>query len=234
MSTNTYQYTGRENDGTGLYFYRARYYSPTLQRFISEDPLGFRGGDANLYAYVWNSPSNFFDPIGEWGWRVHLRITNNALQAAGLPPDPGMAQQVAAVDRRDGSQGPDADAANTHAMSGMTTGRKPHKQRCDEAFQATQDQIIQDVNAGDLTKALHTIQDAYSPSHYPFKFWNGGYTPLHIPGIGHMHGDWLPPDSAVEAATAASTQFLKDILQNPNGPIDPRRYLPVNPCGNSH
>ena len=38
--TNPFQYTGRENDATGLYYYRARYYSPTLRRFISEDPLG--------------------------------------------------------------------------------------------------------------------------------------------------------------------------------------------------
>lgn len=33
-SSNTYQYTGRENDGTGLYYYRARYYGPIYQRFI--------------------------------------------------------------------------------------------------------------------------------------------------------------------------------------------------------
>jgi len=38
-STNPFQYTGRENDGTGLYYYRARYYGPGLQRFISNDPL---------------------------------------------------------------------------------------------------------------------------------------------------------------------------------------------------
>jgi RHS repeat-associated protein len=38
-SGNTFQYTGWENDGPGLYYYRARYYSPTLQRYISEDPL---------------------------------------------------------------------------------------------------------------------------------------------------------------------------------------------------
>ncbi len=37
-SSNPFQYTGRENDGTGLYYYRARYYSPTFQRFLSEDP----------------------------------------------------------------------------------------------------------------------------------------------------------------------------------------------------
>ncbi len=62
-SANPYQYTGRENDGTGLYFYRARYYSPTFQRFISEDPIGFDGG-INLYAYVDNNPIGFADPLG--------------------------------------------------------------------------------------------------------------------------------------------------------------------------
>jgi len=66
-SSNTSQYTGRENDGTGLYYYRARYYSPKLQRFISEDPIGFAGGDANLYAYVSNSPCNLTDPTGKIG-----------------------------------------------------------------------------------------------------------------------------------------------------------------------
>src|SRR5205085_10413077 len=63
-SGNPAQYTGRENDGTGLYYYRARYYNPSLQRFISEDPLKFGGGDVNLYAYVGNSPIDFTDPIG--------------------------------------------------------------------------------------------------------------------------------------------------------------------------
>ena len=61
---NPLQYTGRENDGTGLYYYRARYYSPARQRFIAEDPIGFAGGDANLYAYVWNAPLDYTDPTG--------------------------------------------------------------------------------------------------------------------------------------------------------------------------
>jgi RHS repeat-associated protein len=63
-SGNASQFTGRENDGTGLYYYRARYYSPGLQRFISEDPIGFAGGDPNLYAYASNSPTNFTDSSG--------------------------------------------------------------------------------------------------------------------------------------------------------------------------
>ena len=62
-SDNPFQYTGRENDGTGLYYYRARYYSPELQRFISEDPIGLRGGK-NKYVYVYNRPTMFIDPTG--------------------------------------------------------------------------------------------------------------------------------------------------------------------------
>ena len=62
-STSTYEYTGRENDGTGLYFFRERYYNSTLQRFISEDPAGLAGG-INSYTYVGDGPSNFTDPLG--------------------------------------------------------------------------------------------------------------------------------------------------------------------------
>jgi RHS repeat-associated protein len=42
-NSNKFQYTGRENESSGLYYYRARYYSPLLGRFISQDPLGFAG-----------------------------------------------------------------------------------------------------------------------------------------------------------------------------------------------
>jgi RHS repeat-associated protein len=67
-NTNPFQYTGRENDSTGLYHYRARYYNPQLQRFVSEDPIEFNGEDSNLYAYVWNRPLNFSDPEGKFGF----------------------------------------------------------------------------------------------------------------------------------------------------------------------
>src|SRR4029077_18673260 len=63
-NSNAFQYTGRENEGNGLYFYRARYYSPKLGRFISEDPLGFEGSGLNFYSYVSNDPINFVDPFG--------------------------------------------------------------------------------------------------------------------------------------------------------------------------
>jgi RHS repeat-associated protein len=64
-TTNPFRFTGREDDGpTGLYYYRARYYSPKLQRFISEDPLDLFGGGLNFYTYAGNDPVNLTDPSG--------------------------------------------------------------------------------------------------------------------------------------------------------------------------
>jgi RHS repeat-associated protein len=51
-NSNPYQFTGRENDGTGLYFDRARYYSPTFQRFIAQDPADFAAGCESLWLCV--------------------------------------------------------------------------------------------------------------------------------------------------------------------------------------
>lgn len=65
-----YQFTGREFDNfSGLQFSRARFYDSKLGRFISEDPIGFGGGDVNLYGYVWNRPQNLVDPAGTDGCR---------------------------------------------------------------------------------------------------------------------------------------------------------------------
>jgi len=59
-----YTFTGREWDKeTGLYYYRARYYDPMEGRFISKDPIGFKGG-INLFAYTHNNPIRYRDPFG--------------------------------------------------------------------------------------------------------------------------------------------------------------------------
>ncbi len=62
-SENPFQYAGRENDGDGFYYNRARYYSPVATRFISQDPLGEAEGP-NLYEYSGDSPVNMTDPFG--------------------------------------------------------------------------------------------------------------------------------------------------------------------------
>jgi RHS repeat-associated protein len=63
--TNPYQYTGREADTAGLYYYRARYYSPAMG-FISEDPAGFAGGQLTFYGYAGGNPVMYRDPSGKF------------------------------------------------------------------------------------------------------------------------------------------------------------------------
>jgi RHS repeat-associated protein len=85
---NSLQYTGRENDGTGLYFYRARYYDPVLKRFVSEDPVGIEAG-LNLFSYVDNSPLNFIDPTGEAPWPSDPNSSSASGSATGSCAGPG-------------------------------------------------------------------------------------------------------------------------------------------------
>ncbi|WP_061532095.1 RHS repeat-associated core domain-containing protein [Collimonas arenae] len=70
---NPFQYTGRENDNNGLYYYRARYYSPAVGRFISSDPIGLAGG-INTYSYVEGNPVSFADPLGLWRWPDYVMV----------------------------------------------------------------------------------------------------------------------------------------------------------------
>jgi len=66
---NELLYTGRRSDPeTGLQLNRHRFYHQQLGRWVSRDPIGYWGGDANLYGYVFGRPTRFTDPVGLWGW----------------------------------------------------------------------------------------------------------------------------------------------------------------------
>ena len=71
--------------GPDVYYNRARFYDPVLGKFIAEDPLGFEGGDTNLYNFGWNNPRNWKDPSGlsaELGLQIRAGIL--AVQGTGL------------------------------------------------------------------------------------------------------------------------------------------------------
>jgi RHS repeat-associated protein len=58
-------WTGRYRDAlTGLQYNHARWYDPKIGRWLSEDPIGFEGGDANLSRYVENTPTTYIDSDG--------------------------------------------------------------------------------------------------------------------------------------------------------------------------
>ncbi len=55
---------------------RVRYYDPQTGRFLSEDPIGFDGGQLNLTEYVNNDPLNFTDPSGTRTFRPYSNPNN--------------------------------------------------------------------------------------------------------------------------------------------------------------
>ena len=69
---STYSFSGKEEDGSGLYYFEARYYDPVTTRFVSPDPLFAVDMEkciesiieCNLYQYTGNNPVNFVDPTG--------------------------------------------------------------------------------------------------------------------------------------------------------------------------
>lgn len=76
LTGTPFGYTGQRYDSEiGAYYYKARYYSPSMGRFLQADPIGFDAGDMNLYAYVGNDAMNATDPFGALSKKM---ISNNA------------------------------------------------------------------------------------------------------------------------------------------------------------
>ena len=81
-------------------YYRARYYDPTTGRFLSEDPLGFKGTGPNFYVYAAGSPTNFIDPLGlTIGVIGDSQSVTQAINY--LSRDPGMNQMIAEMQLSD-------------------------------------------------------------------------------------------------------------------------------------
>jgi RHS repeat-associated protein len=64
-----WKFTSAHGPTNGLYYFPFRYYSPSLGRWMTRDPIGSLG----LYAYVLNNPVAFIDPLGLYEWAAWLR-----------------------------------------------------------------------------------------------------------------------------------------------------------------
>lgn len=132
-----YAYAGREWDKKiGLYFNRGRYYDSMEGRFISKDPIGFAGGDVNLYGYVQNNPIGWIDPWGLAGLWLE----------ASSPGEPGPHQSIGFGDPLGG---------NLTLSFGVNPGESPF---------GGMGSVYQDINAGGEIEKYFDVPNNLAPA----------------------------------------------------------------------
>ncbi len=81
-----FYFTGKKLDEeAGLYYFGARYYDPSLGRFITADSLVQNPGNPqtlNRYSYCGNNPVNMIDPTGHFFWAAIVAVVKAVTAAA--------------------------------------------------------------------------------------------------------------------------------------------------------
>ena len=169
--TNPFRFTGREYDSleTGLYYYRARYYDPSVGRFLSEDPVEFKSG-INFYRYVDDNPINATDPSGLFPTWFHRELTLGLAKAIFGPKCLKKAEEVTEANA---AQDQNSFADNLNPSSPVWDLKGVHfptqkllNQEETDAFGL--------CNTALLGKYLHSLQDMYGHAGFasqPFIHW---------------------------------------------------------------
>jgi RHS repeat-associated protein len=151
---NPTRYVGREDDGSGQYYNRARYYSTTDQRFLSQDPLGLGSGDTNLYAYTTNQPTDLVDPLGT--------ESKNAIATSGASGLPVQARGL------DGRFLPSADQGHPDSRYSRVTLREMTKSSIRDAAPRDSDGNYIDPNTGQIIPKEGPFHYGHRPT---FEYW---------------------------------------------------------------
>jgi RHS repeat-associated protein len=182
LIANRLLFTGREFDTeTGLYYYRARYYSAELGRFLQRDPE--EADDLfSLYAYCLNNPINRTDPTGLFYVQDHDAITREAIKDFGYN-----SYTIAALSNANSlSDVLDADKLERHAIAGPGEDDDVGKKKAIAAAKASIDsdltlamETLEKCNVKGaiwhLGRALHTTQDIIKHAWVTLKNHTGGY-----------------------------------------------------------
>jgi RHS repeat-associated protein len=190
-----YKFNGKELDTeTDWYYYGARYYDPSVSRWLSVDPLASEFPNESPYVYAGNSPIVYVDPDGRFKISIHKRILMNAFKASGISTGfLGMFQA-------DAKLGVSVEADILGFASDYHFDGRQNFKEVQSTWSSLNNSIsskIDDLGSfnrkygGDdaviFGRMLHTVQDFYSHSNYVelyvdyYKSINDGVMPTSIP-----------------------------------------------------
>ena len=195
---NTLAFQGQRYDNeSGLYYFRNRYYSPVLGRFLQRDPMEYEDG-TNLYEFGLGCPVNILDPLGLWNEDVHYTLTRSILSHVPCLKD--HAEEIAQSDKDVDSGDTDAGFGlfsprtrfNNAFYHGMYSGHRPMDDRAKEDMNVLwnrsmvtvefQNEFYHICDMKGLGQYLHRLQDEYSHTGHGGRIW------------GHFWSGKLPDD----------------------------------------
>jgi RHS repeat-associated protein len=131
-----YIFTGRQYDPESeLYYYRARYYNPTLGRFMQRDPVGYRTA-LGLQEYVGCRPSGIVDPLGLFGYDHGSNPVTDPMSGLNQVPPEEQSQQAAHTMGQIGNAAAQTGKATAEAAKAAANAAKTAAQTCANAGNA--------------------------------------------------------------------------------------------------
>ena len=204
----------RTNDD--LDYMHARYYSPTVGRFLAVDEGNASMQDPqswNRYTYARANPIKNLEPNGRLWTSYHFLVTLAAARFEGRTW--GQSLKLAAtsawVDFKSGSMAPDAAHTNIHAMIGTVNSIPQTPEAANRAIYGLVEQGIAGGTDTSLGTALHTVEDLATPLHaghqWP-KLWPlSPNTAMNL--VAHTVGDDFPSLRTLVGAFVGSVAVLK-------------------------